>query len=167
MKTLYIDCTAGISGSRLIGALLDLKGENADEFERRMSWLRRYGCAWAVSAGPNGWGGIEAKPVPSGCKTFGFAEIEALLDESKLLPETKERALSAFSALKTAGCGFCGDEIGAPLLGACLVFEIVGALALLAGQRRRPYGRTWTERRVRAGFVFFEGNDRFRPRRGT
>lgn len=131
MKTLYIDCTAGISGSRLIGALLDLKGEKADEFERRMSWLRRYGCAWAVSAGPNGGAGIEAKPVPSGCKTFGFAEIEALLDESKLLPETKERALSAFSALKTVGRGFCGDESGAPLLDACLVFEIVGALALL------------------------------------
>ena len=37
MKTLYIDCTAGISGSRLIGALLDLKKEDADEFKRRMS----------------------------------------------------------------------------------------------------------------------------------
>lgn len=131
MKTLYIDCTAGISGNRLIGALLDLKGENADEFDRRMSWLRRYGCTWVVSAGPNGWGGIEAKPVSSGCETFEFAEIEALLDESKLSPEMKQRAFSAFNDLKTAGCVFRSDESGAPLLDACLVFEIVGALALL------------------------------------
>lgn len=132
MKTLYIDCTAGISGNRLIGALLDLKGENADEFDRRMSWLRRYGCTWTVrSAGPNGWGGIEAKPVSSGCETFEFAEIEALLDESKLSSEMKQRAFSAFNALKTAGCVFRSDESGAPLLDACLVFEIVGALALL------------------------------------
>lgn len=132
MKTLYIDCTAGISGSRLIGALLDLKKEDADEFKRRMSWLRRHGCAWTVGpARRNGWTGIEAEPVSSGRKDLGFAEIETLLDESKLLPEMKERAFSAFNDLKTVGCVFRGDEGGAPLLDARLVFEIVGALALL------------------------------------
>ena len=132
MKTLYIDCTAGISGSRLIGALLDLKKEDADEFKRRMSWFRRHGCAWTVGpARRNGWTGIEAEPVSSGRKDLGFAEIETLLDESKLLPEMKERAFSAFNDLKTVGCVFRGDEGGAPLLDARLVFEIVGALALL------------------------------------
>ena len=132
MKTLYIDCAAGISGSRLIGALLDLKRENADEFRRRTSWLQHYGCAWTVRpACPNGWGGVEAEPVSSGRKALGFAEIEALIGESKLSPETRERAFSAFNALKAAGGASCRGENGTPLLDACLVFEVVGALALL------------------------------------
>jgi len=129
MKTLYIDCTAGISGKRLIRALLDLKRENADGFNQRMSWLRRYGCTW--TGGPNGWGSIEAEPFSSSCRAIGFSEIEALLDESKLLPAAKTRALSAFNALKSIGCSFCGNESGLPFLDACLAFEIVGALALL------------------------------------
>ena len=38
MRTLYIDCFAGIAGDMFLGALLDL-GLDADEFRKKLSSL--------------------------------------------------------------------------------------------------------------------------------
>lgn len=133
MKTLYIDCAAGISGSRLIGALLDLKRENAGEFSRRMSWFRQCGGAW--DAGSDCCGGapcfhVEAPSSGRG-DALGFTKIKTLIAESELVPPVKKRVLVALNLLENAGCAFCGGENEALPCDARLAFEIVGALVLV------------------------------------
>lgn len=156
MKTLYIDCFAGIAGDMFMGAMLDL-GVPFDEFRGKMNGLRLPEFELeARRLRRGGFVGTDARVIvraPAGHDDDahhhehdhggphahhghrGLRDIEAIIASSDLSERVKERSLRAFRLLAEAeGAvhGISPDEVHFHEVGAVdSIVDITGAFVLL------------------------------------
>lgn len=136
---LHLDCFSGIAGNMFLGALLDLgldrKALNAE--------LERLDVDFRLTVRKVKRGALAARyvdvvvPKPKGRKHHGhgrhYTDIVALLENKKLTPSVRERALSIFEALGKAEArvhGIALDEVHFHEVGAVdALVDVVGAAA--------------------------------------
>ncbi|MFA7622003.1 MAG: nickel pincer cofactor biosynthesis protein LarC [Aminobacteriaceae bacterium] len=150
MRTLYLDCFAGIAGDMFLGAMLDL-GLDEAEFLRTMRGLVLFpeGHSHHQGEGPKehpeititrtSRGGVAAAKV--NVESFedhphrGLADILAIIDASPLSPEVKGRSAEAFRLLAEAEGkvhGMPPEEVHFHEVGAIdSIVDIIGAFVLL------------------------------------
>jgi hypothetical protein len=153
MRTLHLDCFAGIAGDMFLGAMLDL-GLDEAEFLRTMRGLElfprggggrshhhgdraRQHLSIAVTRAVRG--GISAAKV--NVESFedhphrGLADILAIIDASPLSPAVRERSAEAFRMLAEAEGkvhGVSPEEVHFHEVGAIdSIADIIGAFVLL------------------------------------
>ena len=121
MRTLYIDCFAGIAGDMFLGALLDL-GLDADEFRKKLSSLALGEYELQIRRGKrNGIAGTDVKVAVAPAhhdeqedghvhahSHRGLKEIRAIIEGSGLSEEVKKQSLSAFQILARPRLPFTG-----------------------------------------------------------
>lgn len=143
VKTLYIDCFAGIAGDMFMGAMLDM-GVPFDRFKEKMEGLRFHEFALEANrVRKGGFMGTDARvliPREPGRERHAHVhrrlrEIEAIISAADLSPTVKERSLSAFRLLAEAeGAvhGVAPEEVHFHEVGAVdSIVDIVGAFVLL------------------------------------
>ncbi len=148
MRTLYIDCFAGIAGDMFLGALLDL-GLDADEFRKKLSSLALGEYELQIRRGKrNGIAGTDVKVAVAPAhhdeqedghvhahSHRGLKEIRAIIEGSGLSEEVKKQSLSAFQILgetEAAVHGTTPEEIHFHEVGAVdSIVDIVGSFILL------------------------------------
>ena len=120
MKTLYIDCFAGIAGDMFMGAMLDL-GVPIGEFKNAMTGLRFHEFELDIKkTRKSGFAGTDAKVVVTYAHHHehekdehehihahhhehrGLREIEQIIAASELSEKVKNRSLKAFRLLAEA-----------------------------------------------------------------
>lgn len=140
MKTLYFDCFAGASGNMVLGGLIAL-GVDRDEL---VAHLNRLSVAnFSVDFGTVNRSGISATHVevtaPDEKKHRHLHHIEAIIDESDLTENVKNRSKAIFRRLAEAEAKVHGidiqkvhfHEVGAldaivDVVGACIGFDLLG-----------------------------------------
>ncbi len=152
VKTLYIDCFAGIAGDMFMGAMLDL-GVPFERFREKMDGLRFHEFELeARRVRKGGLMGTDARVIvprshdgaddgAEGGREHrhhahrGLREIEAIVAAADLSPDVRERSLSAFRLLAEAeGAvhGIAPEEVHFHEVGAVdSIVDIVGAFVLL------------------------------------
>ena len=153
MKTLYIDCFAGIAGDMFMGAMLDL-GVPIDEFKNAMAGLRFHEFELDIKkTRKSGFAGTDAKVVVTHAHHHehekdeqehihahhhthrGLREIEQIIAASDLSENVKDRSLKAFHILAEAeGAvhGIAPEEVHFHEVGAVdSIVDVVGAFVLL------------------------------------
>ena len=153
MKTLFIDCFAGIAGDMFMGAMLDL-GVPLNAFENRMKGLRFHEYEFDVKkTRKSGFAGTDAKVIVKHAHHHehethghvfehghhhehrGLREIEQIISAADLSDNVKNRSLKAFRLLAEAeGAvhGISPEEVHFHEVGAVdSIVDIVGAFVLL------------------------------------
>ena len=153
MKTLFIDCFAGIAGDMFMGAMLDL-GVPLNAFENRMKGLRFHEYEFDVKkTRKSGFAGTDAKVIVKHTHHHehethghefehvhhhehrGLREIEQIISAADLSDNVKNRSLKAFRLLAEAeGAvhGISPEEVHFHEVGAVdSIVDIVGAFVLL------------------------------------
>ncbi len=165
MKTLYLDCFAGIAGDMFLGAMLDL-GLDREAFLKTMKGIvlfpegahhhhdhhhdhdrqRREGETLEISIAPGSKGGIAGTKVT--VRNFedhphrGLSDVLAIVEASPLSPWVKEQSAAAFRLLAGAEASVHGttpEEVHFHEVGAIdSIADIIGAFVLveMAGVER-------------------------------
>ena len=139
MKTLYLDCFAGIAGDMLVGALFELV-PNQDRFKAEMAKmtalpLEDYGVSFE-KGNKNGITGTHFRVHTHEHHSHrGLKDIEAIIMSSGFSARLKREILRAFALLAEAEAkvhGVTPDEIHFHEVGAIdSILDIVGAYVLL------------------------------------
>jgi hypothetical protein len=101
MRGLYLDCFSGISGDMLLGALVDL-GVDAGRLRSQLGRLRLPGWRLTASRVTRAHLGATKVDVAVSGRRHpgrGLREIRAIVDNSRLSPEVRGRAMEAFGRL--------------------------------------------------------------------
>lgn len=105
MKTLYLDCAAGIAGDMTVGALLDL-GLPFNLLDSALSSLRLPSASYAISAEKTTRLGIAATHFRVTAPDLGhhrhYADIEAIIGQSGLPEPVKQLSQRIFRCLAEA-----------------------------------------------------------------
>lgn len=134
-RVLYLNCFSGISGDMLLGALLDLLGEeNLEPFIKGLNLQGFYVTVERSSR--KGIAGLDVRVVTEGGHPHrGLAEITGIINGSTLSSFVREKALETFTLLAEAEGAVHGKdpqevhfhEVG----GVDSIVDIVGTCALL------------------------------------
>ena len=136
LKTAYLDCSSGISGDMLLGALVDA-GASLKDIEKELGKLKLKGYRLAKKRVKRA--GLSAMKVDveltAKQSPKQFNDIKAVINKSTLLPDIKTNALNVFKMLFDAEARAHGsrrDRVHLHELGAvdCLI-DIVGTLVAL------------------------------------
>lgn len=128
----HLDCSSGVSGDKMLGALLDA-GLSLDLLRDRLAGLRLAG--WEVSVAEGRRGGLRGSrvevAVASGQPARSAADIATLLTSADLEEQVRGRAIAAFDVLAEAESRVHGlpiDEVHFHEVGAIdSIVDIVGA----------------------------------------
>jgi uncharacterized protein (TIGR00299 family) protein len=135
-KTAYLDCSSGISGDMLLGALVDA-GASLNDIEKELGKLKLKGYRLAKKRVKRA--GLSAMKVDveltAKQSPKQFNDIKAVINKSTLLPDIKTNALNVFKRLFDAEARAHGrrrDRVHLHELGAvdCMI-DIVGTLVAL------------------------------------
>lgn len=143
MKTLYIDCFAGISGDMFLGAMIDL-GLDKDEFLKELATLELHD--YEIKIRDSEKRHIAGTKVDVICSEDhphrGLKEIFRIIDNSNLALSIREKSKKAFTLLAEAEGKVHGkppEEVHFHEVGAVdSIIDIVGAFILvhMAGAER-------------------------------
>lgn len=105
MRTIHLQCHAGICGDMMLGALVDAGAD----FDALVGALRKLPVeGWEIRRQPDVRGGISGTRIDVDCEESGehghrhFSEIREMLARADLAPSAKQRALAVFQKLAEA-----------------------------------------------------------------
>ncbi|MDR2178811.1 MAG: nickel pincer cofactor biosynthesis protein LarC [Synergistaceae bacterium] len=139
MKTLYLDCFAGIAGDMLVGALFELVPD-ADRFRAELSKMTRLSAEdYGIAMEKGSKGGISGTHFHVSTHEHhphrGLKEIEEIITTSTLSSRIQREAMRAFALLAEAEAkvhGTTPDKIHFHEVGAIdSILDIVGAFILI------------------------------------
>lgn len=155
MRTLYLNCFAGISGDMMVGALLDL-GVDFEELRRQLATLDLAGYELEVErVQRSGFAATKFTVLveEAGQPHRHLSHIVALINNSQLGEGAKARALKIFEKLAAAEAKVHGatvervhfHEVGAvdsilDICGAAIGLELLGVEKIIASPLRVGYG---------------------------
>lgn len=138
LKTAYFDCSSGISGDMLLGALVDAGADALiEDIEKEIKKLKLKG--YRLTRKKVKRGGLSATKVDVELTAKQpprrFRDIKAVIDKSTLSPDIKKSTLNIFKRLFESEAGVHGgrhDRVHLHELGAidCLI-DVVGTLVAL------------------------------------
>ncbi|MDR1623237.1 MAG: nickel pincer cofactor biosynthesis protein LarC [Synergistaceae bacterium] len=139
MKTLYLDCFAGIAGDMLVGALFELV-PNLDRFRSELSKMTELSAGdYEITVEKGGKGGISGTRFRVHTHEHhphrGLKEIEDIITASALSPRIQRESMRAFALLAEAEAkvhGTTPDKIHFHEVGAIdSILDIVGTFVLI------------------------------------
>ncbi len=154
MKTLYLDCNAGVSGNMFLGALIDL-GFPFEELKQSLAKLPVHLPELRLERVTKNGIGAQYFDVPHfhEHQHRRLQDITALIEGAALSPTVKERAVHCFRELATAEAKIHGvsleeihfHEVGAvdaivDIVGACLGIEYLKIDRILVSPIRMGFG---------------------------
>lgn len=159
MKTLYLDCSAGISGDMTVGALINL-GVPLEVISKGLSLLGLPEGSYKLSAPDASRSGISAthfQVYPSDAATHRhFSDISKMIRESRLEDAVKSVSLDVFQKLAEAESKVHGvpvdhvhfHEVGAvdsivDIVGTAISLCHLGVQEILSSPL--PYGSGWVD----------------------
>ncbi len=129
MRTLYLDCFAGIAGDMFIGAMADLKVFNQEDFISAMKGIALEGYEIDLSKGKRrGISGTDFKVISSRHEHHHrhLSDIMEILDKSRLPDPVKSASARAFRLLAEAEAFVHGTDVES------IHFHEVGAVDSIA-----------------------------------
>jgi uncharacterized protein (TIGR00299 family) protein len=139
MKTLYLDCFAGIAGDMLVGALFELV-PNLDRFKAELAKMTKLSAEdYEIAVEKGNKGGISGTHFHVRAHEHhphrGLKEIEDIITTSVLSPRVQRESMRAFALLAEAEAkvhGTTPDKIHFHEVGAIdSILDIVGAFILI------------------------------------
>lgn len=154
MKTIYIDCSSGISGDMMLGALVDLGVDGRQILSSlktlpigdfSLSWERTFRRGISAT-----WAKVD---VPKQHHHRGLADILKIIDESDISIRAKELSSRIFTRLAKAEAKVHGSdiesvhfhEVGAvdaivDIVGTAVALDLLGELKIIGSPVRTGFG---------------------------